>query len=332
VPISNSDVYRSSSLPIVSSMDDREIDIRWPELVRDLARLTSQKTLAEQVGVSYKEVGRWIKNQVRPQGANVATLLKICDDLRTVNWRKYSKVVPVYDFRSEYDENVQHGPQGIGVRSDFSIPCAPTRIWEHELNSPLGIPASVLTINSGWIEPFSRLGFDILTYKTCRTREFGPHTFPHIKFLPELTEPIVNRYRYQVSLQAVSKQISWVKKGTACALWKKQDTYLRSEWVTPSRLKSLALCRTGHSSVELALQNPRRVSTALDTYYITGKRIVRKTASLVFRSGIVFSVMQSRRSNAELEDKLKAVQITRTSTFRPIATKNSSSPQYSFEF
>src|SRR5260370_11150810 len=111
-------------------MDDREIDIRWPELVKDLAGLTSQKTLAEQVGVHEKEVSRWIRDQARPLGSHAATLLRICEDLGVINWRKYSKVVPVYDFRCEYSENVQQGPQGIRLRAELSIPSIPTALWE----------------------------------------------------------------------------------------------------------------------------------------------------------------------------------------------------------
>jgi dihydroorotate dehydrogenase (NAD+) catalytic subunit len=197
-------------------VDERQFDIRWSELITDLAGLTSQKNLAEQVGVNVKEIGRWMRGEVKPQGSNAATLLKICDDLGVVNWRKYSKTVPVYDFRSEYEENVSNGPQGIPAKIEFSVPRIPTRIWRHELNSPLGIPASVLTINSRWIEPFSKLGFDILTYKTCRTREFSPHTFPHIKFLPELTEPVaVGSMPHRVNGSAVLPQCDAVRISVA---------------------------------------------------------------------------------------------------------------------
>jgi len=170
-------------------MNAQELDIRWPELVADLAGLTSKKTLAQQVNVNPKEISRWIRGEARPHGDHINALLRLCDEYGT-NWRKYSKIILAYDHRSEYEENLQSGPQGIRSGAEVALPRIPTQILGRTVNSPVGIPASCATINSTWIRPYSRLGFDIFTYKTCRTGEAIAHTFPNIAFLPLLREPI----------------------------------------------------------------------------------------------------------------------------------------------
>jgi len=170
-------------------MPTRETSVRWSELVGHLVKLTNKRTVAAQVGVNEKEVGRWERQEARPQGEHSSRLLKICTEYG-VNWRKFSGLVPVYDFRSDYRENLENGPQGIEADPRSLLPTVPTNVLGYPLNSPLGIPASVLTMNSEWLAPFCRLGNDVITYKTVRTKETKPHTFPNIAFLPDLCKPV----------------------------------------------------------------------------------------------------------------------------------------------
>jgi len=104
--------------------------------------------------------------------------------------------------------------------------------------------------------------------------------------------------RYNVSLQAVCTRIVWIEKDSVCALWKKQGTSISPEWVAPSRMKQIALCRTGRSSIEQSLNGKRDVITRTDAFYFKRKRKIHTTSSLLLRSGIVLSVLQARASFA----------------------------------
>ena len=168
-------------------MDQRKL--RWTELVKDLATLTSMTALGSRVGATQKEVSRWIKGNAEPQGDHAQALLDECTD-RGINWRNYLGLEPVYDFRSSFEKNVRLGPQGLSPKLYDGGPKVPTRVWDRTLNSPIGVPSSVLTINSTWIRPFTNLGFDIITAKTVRTRLVPPHPLPNAAYLPDLNKPL----------------------------------------------------------------------------------------------------------------------------------------------
>ncbi|PYO18278.1 MAG: hypothetical protein DMD85_21760, partial [Candidatus Rokuibacteriota bacterium] len=59
------------------------------------------------------------------------------------------------------------------------------KLFDHPLNSPIGIAAGPL-LNSKWIEAYSRVGFDVLTYKTVRSMAMPAHALPNIR-------PVENR-------------------------------------------------------------------------------------------------------------------------------------------
>jgi len=166
-----------------------EPSIRWSELVTDLAASTSNAQLARKVGVSPKEVKRW-KTGVKPRGEQAELLLRLYEQNKG-NWRKYQGLIPMYDIRHRYDKNVSDGPQGLASTVDCWIPPveAPD-FFGHKVNSPLGVPASALTINSRWIEPLLSRGFDVITYKTVRSRWKQAHTFPNWVYLPALNKPL----------------------------------------------------------------------------------------------------------------------------------------------
>jgi dihydroorotate dehydrogenase len=116
----------------------------------------------------------------------------LIDECQTggVNWRKYQRLALVYDVRNSFEENTNDGPHSLSSTHDPYIPEISARLLGHSLNSPLGIPACVLTIDSHWVEPFSRYGFDVITAKTVRTRRTVVHPFPNWMYLPELTKAI----------------------------------------------------------------------------------------------------------------------------------------------
>jgi dihydroorotate dehydrogenase len=97
---------------------------------------------------------------------------------------------PLYDYTLSYEENRENAPaesqrldlepaQGAG-RTLFGMP----------IGYPIGIPASPLTVNARWIRACAGLGFNVLTYKTVRSRPRRAFPAPNWEFLPALDRPL----------------------------------------------------------------------------------------------------------------------------------------------
>lgn len=72
-----------------------------------------------------------------------------------------------YRIDQTYDVNYELGPDYLGPFPE--VPKSPTKKFlGYEVASRLGISAGLL-LNSKWIDCYSRLGFDLLTYKTVRS-------------------------------------------------------------------------------------------------------------------------------------------------------------------
>ncbi len=73
-----------------------------------------------------------------------------------------------YDIGKPFDWNYDNGP--VYNKEFPPVPQTPQKDFlGHPVNSRLGIAAGLL-LNSRWIKTYSRLGFDILTYKTVRSQ------------------------------------------------------------------------------------------------------------------------------------------------------------------
>ncbi len=92
---------------------------------------------------------------------------------------------PFYDPEKSYEENFKKGPFGA-----FAEVCATSDVAQHsakpkydflgfKVNSPFGIPAGPL-INGNFAQAALNEGFDIVTYKTVRTRQYPSHPWPNI--------------------------------------------------------------------------------------------------------------------------------------------------------
>jgi dihydroorotate dehydrogenase (NAD+) catalytic subunit len=97
----------------------------------------------------------------------------------------HTAALPRYDWRQSYDWNYEHAPAPLSVeeppvagRWDFcGLPVA----------SPLGIAAGPL-LNGKWILYYAALGFDVLTYKTVRSRFRACYPMPNLQ--PVATPPL----------------------------------------------------------------------------------------------------------------------------------------------
>src|SRR5260221_2965172 len=85
---------------------------------------------------------------------------------------------PPYNLNQTLEENIQQGPPEI--QGTIEIPEMKWTEWlGTPLRSPFGISASPLTMNPQWIKWASALGYDVLTFKTVRTRKWNAHPQPN---------------------------------------------------------------------------------------------------------------------------------------------------------
>jgi len=112
-------------------------------------------------------------------------LLSITNDVIII---RRMLTMPVYDIKKTFKYNFEHGPSISPESLPFKIiGQAKYPFWGKKLSSQLGIPAGLL-LDSRWIRLYSQLGFDILTYKTVRTRRQTEHPYPNC-LLVEATKP-----------------------------------------------------------------------------------------------------------------------------------------------
>ncbi len=87
---------------------------------------------------------------------------------------------PAYDIYSEYEDNARRGP--VSVASPRLEPRRQHRLLDRLIGFPFGVGASPLTLNHRFISYYSRLGCNVLTYKTVRSCAHAPHEYPHWLF------------------------------------------------------------------------------------------------------------------------------------------------------
>lgn len=85
---------------------------------------------------------------------------------------------PRYDPRRSYQWNYEHAPQPF----DVEVPPVPGdwRFCGLAVDSPLGMPAGPL-LNGRWCVYYASLGFDVLTYKTVRSRARASYPLPNLQ-------------------------------------------------------------------------------------------------------------------------------------------------------
>lgn len=86
--------------------------------------------------------------------------------------------LPRYDRSQSYEWNYVHAPEPVEV----DVPAVPGewRFCGLPVDSPLGMPAGPL-LSGKWILYYASLGFDVLTYKTVRSRERVCYDLPNLQ-------------------------------------------------------------------------------------------------------------------------------------------------------
>jgi dihydroorotate dehydrogenase len=86
--------------------------------------------------------------------------------------------LPKYDRCQTYDWNYEHAPDPV----EIDVPEVPGewRFCGLPVDSPLGVPAGPL-LNGRWCLYYASLGFDVLTYKTVRSRARACYPLPNLQ-------------------------------------------------------------------------------------------------------------------------------------------------------
>jgi dihydroorotate dehydrogenase len=69
------------------------------------------------------------------------------------------------------------------------VPGNTYKLFGKQIGFPFGVPASVLTINAKYVAFYAANGFNVITYKTVRTRLKSPHKEPLWLFLRDCEQP-----------------------------------------------------------------------------------------------------------------------------------------------
>jgi dihydroorotate dehydrogenase len=91
-----------------------------------------------------------------------------------------------YNLRAGYPQ----APQSVNGGATSSLLDERWTLFGRPLGFPIGVPASVLTADSRWLAYFAQHGFNVLTFKTVRTRRTRPLDFPNWVFLEDADAPL----------------------------------------------------------------------------------------------------------------------------------------------
>jgi dihydroorotate dehydrogenase len=99
---------------------------------------------------------------------------------------------PTYNYFKEFADDVRDQGPWDSVPGTWVASTPPIwRLLGYDVSFPVGVPASVLTATSDWIEYYARRGFNVLTYKTVRSEQRYAHPAPNWVFLKNLREPLL---------------------------------------------------------------------------------------------------------------------------------------------
>ena len=162
-----------------------------PGLLRDLIQATSCSEVAEHTALPEEELKAVVAGTRQPSSNDEWMIESTCNKFGFFKLLAAHGFAPVpFDLSSPF--NLFKSPIGFNDPPTDPLRVERTVIAGYPVDFPLGLPASILTANATWIEFYARRGFDILTYKTVRTRYEKGHNFPYWVFLEDpqaITDP-----------------------------------------------------------------------------------------------------------------------------------------------
>lgn len=85
----------------------------------------------------------------------------------------------IYDFEKDYGENLYYGPFWDELIPEIPKSSEKQVFMGFDVNSTIGISSCPLTVSARFVRLFSRLGYDILTFKSVRSVEWHGNAYPH---------------------------------------------------------------------------------------------------------------------------------------------------------
>ncbi len=153
-------------------------------------------------------------------------------------------MIQTYDITKTWRENYDAGPNLSGV--SVAIPTTPAKeLLGFNVNSRLGIAAGLL-LNSKWIRAYSRLGYDLLTYKTVRSSACPGHPLPNWVFVADDGKnqgPIYTQENPGDNTTQVSSSVCFGMPSMAPAVWR-QDVAKAKSGLLPGQVLIVSVTAT----------------------------------------------------------------------------------------
>ena len=151
-----------------------------------------------------------------------------------------SSRLPCYDRTKTYEFNYDNPPGAVEV----DVPPVPG-VWRFcglPVGSPLGVPSGPL-LNSRWCLYYAGLGFDVLTYKTVRTRHRACYELPNL--LPVRTTQLAGGERNLLSADEMrgTWAVSFGMPSTAPDVWR-PDVELTKKLLPAGKVLSVSVVGT----------------------------------------------------------------------------------------
>lgn len=96
----------------------------------------------------------------------------------------------IYDINKEYAENMYYGPFWDAPLPKIPQTKSKKTFMGYKVNSLIGVPSCPLTVTPRYVKLYSRLGFDILTYKSVRSVEWHGNIYPHWRYVESNVLPV----------------------------------------------------------------------------------------------------------------------------------------------
>lgn len=113
--------------------------------------------------------------------------------------------MPAYQIHKSYASNsLPPAPLAISARSQVE---ARWSLFGQSIGFPIGVPASALTRDPDWVEFFAAAGFNVITYKTVRSRKHAEHPAPNWLVLKPETTPFVPEVHHEKLRSVVAERL-----------------------------------------------------------------------------------------------------------------------------
>jgi len=148
------------------------LDDNFGPFVRELLERDNAPKVAASVGIPETQLGRWASGHNHYSPSDEFALYGY--SVRRQHFDllgRYAAFIPPYDKQAPFSFETKPLGAELPVPS-IELINRPVSLAGKKVNFPLGVAASVLTRNSDAIAYYAKRGFDILTYKTVRSRSW----------------------------------------------------------------------------------------------------------------------------------------------------------------